>query len=80
MSELPSRRADLPAATHYYRRNVSPSELVPAIGAGVAAGIAAFYVTRLFLQKTPLIRESGIAQLDGRGVLIRRSHRSIPGE
>ncbi|MBC7790622.1 MAG: hypothetical protein H7Z74_11800 [Anaerolineae bacterium] len=80
MSELPSRSADLPAATHYYRRDVSARELMPAIGAGVFAGIAAFYVTRLFLQKTPLIRESGIAQLDDRGVIIRRPYRSIPGE
>jgi len=80
MSELPTRRASLPASTHYYRRDVSARELVPAIGAGIAAGLAAFYVTRLFLQKTPLIRESGIAQLDGRGVLIRRPYRSLPGE
>lgn len=80
MSHLPGRRADLPAATHYYRRDVIARELIPAIGAGIAAGFAAFYVTRLFLQKTPLIRESGIAQLDGRGVLIRRPYRSNPGE
>ncbi len=80
MSKLPSRRADMPATTHYYRRAVSVTELVPAISAGIAAGFAAFYVTRLFLQKTPLIRESGIAHLDGRGVLIRRPFRTIPGE
>jgi len=80
MSELSTRRESLPASTHYYRRDVGARELMPAIGAGIAAGLAAFYVTRLFLQKTPLIRESGIAQLDGRGVLIRRPHRSVPGE
>ena len=80
MTELPSRSADLPAATHYYRRDVSPRELIPAIGVGIAAGLAAFYVARLFLQKTPLIRERGIEHLDGRGVVIQRPYRSIPGE
>jgi hypothetical protein len=30
---------------------------VPAIGAAVATGLAAFYVARLFLERTPLLPE-----------------------
>jgi hypothetical protein len=33
------------------------TELLPAIGVGIAAGVAAFYVARLFLERTPLLPE-----------------------
>lgn len=39
---------------YYYRRHLSPGELLPALGVAVAAGVFAFYVTRLLLQRTPL--------------------------
>jgi hypothetical protein len=46
---------DEPAGAEYsYRRTLSAGELLPAIGVGVAAGVVAFYVARLFLQRTPL--------------------------
>jgi hypothetical protein len=32
-------------------------ELIPAIGAGIVTGLAAFYVARLFLERTPLLPE-----------------------
>jgi hypothetical protein len=32
-------------------------ELLPAVGAGVAVGLMAFYVARLFVQRTPLAPE-----------------------
>lgn len=38
-----------------YRRELEPKELLPAIGAGIAVGLAAFYVARLFLQRTSLV-------------------------
>lgn len=38
-----------------YRRDLEATELVPAIGVGVAVGLAAFYVASLFLQRTPLV-------------------------
>lgn len=38
-----------------YRRDLGPTELVPAIGVGVAVGMAAFYVATLLLQRTPLV-------------------------
>jgi hypothetical protein len=40
-----------------YRRALSGRELLPAIGAGVAMGLAGFYVARLFLERTPLLAE-----------------------
>lgn len=62
----------VPAVSYYYRRPLALGELLPAIGAGIGAGLVAFYLARLYLQKTPLVREPGIDQLDERGVLVRR--------
>jgi hypothetical protein len=42
---------------YVYRRPLSGRELIPAIGAGVVTGLAAFYVARLFLERTPLLPE-----------------------
>jgi len=39
---------------YYYRRKLGLRELLPAVGIGVGAGLFAFYVTRLLLQRTPL--------------------------
>ncbi|MEO8621368.1 MAG: hypothetical protein ABI625_09905 [bacterium] len=42
---------------YVYRRRLDARELIPAIGAGIAVGLAAFYVVRLFLERTPLLPE-----------------------
>jgi hypothetical protein len=42
---------------YVYRRPLEPMELIPAIGAGIVTGIAAFYVAKLFLERTPLLPE-----------------------
>jgi hypothetical protein len=42
---------------YVYRRTLSGRELIPAIGAAVVTGLAAFYVARLFLERTPLLPE-----------------------
>jgi hypothetical protein len=42
---------------YVFRRSLSGRELLPAIGAGIAAGLAGFYVARLFLERTPLLPE-----------------------
>lgn len=55
-SERPSR-ATARLEGYVYRRALSGRELIPAIGAGVVTGLAAFYVTRLFLERTPLLPE-----------------------
>ena len=39
----------------YYRRSLSAGELLPAIGIGVAAGLVAFYLARVVMQRTPLV-------------------------
>ena len=60
MSRPPRARSPRPTARlegYVYRRPLTGTELLPAIGVGVAAGLAAFYVTRLFLQRTPLLTE-----------------------
>jgi ribose/xylose/arabinose/galactoside ABC-type transport system permease subunit len=52
---------------------------VLAIGAGLGVGLATFYLARLLLQRTPLVREPGIAQLDERGAVVRRPRTAVPG-
>jgi len=42
---------------YVFRRRLSGRELVPAIGAGIVTGLAAFYVARLLLERTPLLPE-----------------------
>lgn len=43
---------------YYYRRQLGPRELLPAVGAAVGAGLAAFYLAKLFLERTQLVVES----------------------
>lgn len=53
---MPKRRDETYVSRDYsYRRDLSLTEMIPAIGAGVAVGVAAFYVARLLLQRTPLV-------------------------
>ena len=42
---------------YYYRRSLSVRELLPAVGAAVGVALVAFYVVRLFIERTPLDRE-----------------------
>jgi hypothetical protein len=43
------------SAEYYYRRRLGAKDLLPAVGVGVAAGLAAFYVVQLLIQRTPLV-------------------------
>jgi hypothetical protein len=55
----PRESATHPGPTEYYfRRSLTARQLLPAIGAGLAAGAAVFYLTQLFLQRTPLTAEA----------------------
>lgn len=47
-------RVEPPPSTYYYRRKLTFREQLPALAAGVVAGLATFYVVRLLLQRTPL--------------------------
>lgn len=42
---------------YVYRRRLTRMELVPAIGAAIVTGIAAYYVAKLFIERTPLLPE-----------------------
>ena len=55
-SERPSREVAR-LEGYVYRRTLEARELIPAIGAGVVTGLVAFYMTRLFLERTPLLPE-----------------------
>jgi hypothetical protein len=51
------------SAEYTYRKKLKPSELLPAIGAGIAAGLAGFYVVQLLIQRTPLVPEGKLRRL-----------------
>jgi hypothetical protein len=55
-SERPSREVAR-LEGYVYRRTLSGRELIPAVGAGIVTGLAAYYVARLFLERTPLLPE-----------------------
>jgi len=40
---------------YYYRRQLGATDLLPAIGVGIAAGLGAFYLVQLLIQRTPLV-------------------------
>jgi hypothetical protein len=47
---------DTPVAdTYFYRRALGARDVLPAIGVGVVAGALAFYLVRLYLERTPLM-------------------------
>ena len=49
----PARRDE--AAEYYYRRHLDLHELLPAVGIAVGAGLFAFYITRILMQRTPIV-------------------------
>ncbi len=42
---------------YVYRRRLTGRDLIPAVGAGIVTGLAAYYVAKLFLERTPLLPE-----------------------
>jgi len=65
---------------YYYRRALSARELLPAIGAGIAVGLAAFYLARVMLEREPLVPDRS-ASVGGRSSRSRdrRSHTRARG-
>ena len=53
MTRKPTR-PPITEADYYYRRNLTGSDLLPAIGIGIGVGIAGFYIARLLFQRTSL--------------------------
>jgi hypothetical protein len=67
-----------PPTVYYFRRELEARETLTAAGVAVGAGIAAFYLARMMLQRTPIAREQGIPEIDERGMIVRRT-RKAPG-
>ena len=79
MKPEPERGAGRASAYHY-RRALTLPEMLPAIGVAVGVGAAAFYVARLFLQRTPLVPASDIPKLGPARVRAPRSaHEAASG-
>jgi hypothetical protein len=47
-------RADVWETDYVYRRHLSERDLLPAVGIGAIAGLAAFYLARIMIQRTSL--------------------------
>jgi hypothetical protein len=79
MSAQSDPRREVAAAVdqkYYYRRSLTVRELLPAIGAAVAAAAATFYLTTLFIERTPLMPgKSAPARLRRERLLATRSGR-----
>lgn len=58
-------------AEYYYRRELELRELIPVVGIAIGAGLFAFYITRLLLQRTPLHVDRGPRLASQRGVTAR---------
>jgi hypothetical protein len=50
------------SAEYYYRRQLGAKDLLPAIGVGVAAGLAGFYIVQLLIQRTPLVPQGELSR------------------
>ncbi len=46
---------------YYYRRKLGAKDLLPAVGVGVAAGLAVTYLVQLLIQRTPLASNAQLA-------------------
>ena len=55
-------KASILSEDYYYRRRLSATDLMPAIGVGVATGLAAFYLVQLLIQRTPLVPREALAR------------------
>ena len=67
-------------ADYYYRKDLTGTDLLPAIGIGVGVGIVGFYIARLLLQRTTLGPPSRptAAMPSAPAVIYRRRGRSRP--
>jgi hypothetical protein len=71
--DKPTPRPRDAVAEYSYRRPLSLGELLPAVGVAIGAGLFAFYVTRLLLQRTPLSVDHSRR---GRRAVVQRTERS----
>jgi hypothetical protein len=72
MDETRGSRTPAPME-YYYRRELELRELLPALGVALGAGLAAFYIARLFIQRTPLGGRPGAGSARTPGVIRRQN-------
>lgn len=76
----PRRELPVLEPDYSYRRRLSATDLVPALGIGLAVGLAGFYVVRVLLQRTTLVppaeRVAVIKQTPSD--IYRRSRKRLP--
>ena len=55
-------RASILSENYHYRRHLGAADLMPAIGVGIAVGLAGFYLVQLLIQRTPLVSPDALAR------------------
>ena len=50
------------SAEYYYRRRLGAKDILPAVGVGVATGLAGFYIVQLLIQRTPLVPQGDLSR------------------
>lgn len=73
MSAKSDPRDEFGGSKYFYRRSLTGRELLPAIGVAVGAGLAVFYIARLFAQRTPLLPKDSVAPRRVRNAPTRRA-------
>ena len=68
MAAMVDPRSTSAESEYYFRRRLTLRELLPAIGIGIGAGLAAFYVARVLAQRTPLRPERRPKSVRPKGV------------
>lgn len=63
---------ELRGAQFHFRRELEFGDMLPALGAGLALGLAGMYVVRLLLQRTPLSPDPDVLMVGERGTIVRR--------
>ena len=63
MTAKPELGVTITPTDYYYRRRLTLREQLPAIGVAVGAALAAFYVARVLIQRTPLVPARDIPTL-----------------
>jgi len=66
MSEI-IRSVLAPAPSYFYRRRLDFVDVMRAVGVGLGAGIAAFYLATLLLERTPLVASAPAKSARPRG-------------
>jgi hypothetical protein len=66
MSAKTDPRDESGGSKYFYRRSLTGRELLPVVGIAIGAGLFAFYIARIMMQRTPLLPQDSLVPRPGR--------------